>query len=150
MKTLLLNDLTDIELKMLNLATTVRENAYAPYSHYKVGAAVLGIDGVIYTGCNVESADFTLTSHAESVAIDSMVKSACLETKLLLVILESMHSPTFPCGLCRQKISEFTDDSELKIISVNLDSESKISKIYETSLAELLPYSFNSDNFTNP
>jgi cytidine deaminase len=73
-----------------------------------------------------------------------------LGTKLLLVILESMHSPTFPCGLCRQKISEFTDDSELKIISVNLDSESKISKIYETSLAELLPYSFNSDNFTNP
>lgn len=149
MKTLLLNDLTDIELQMLNLATSVRENAYAPYSNYKVGAAVLGIDGEIYTGCNVESADFTLTSHAECVAIDSMVKSACYETKLLLVVLESLHSPTFPCGLCRQKISEFTPDNELKIISVNLDSESKIYKIYETNLTELLPNRFTSDNFLN-
>jgi len=134
---------------MLNLATSVRENAYSPYSNYKVGAAVLGIDGEIYTGCNVESADFTLTSHAECVAIDSMVKSACYETKLLLVVLESLHSPTFPCGLCRQKISEFTPDNELKIISVNLDSESKIYKIYETNLTELLPNRFTSDNFLN-
>ncbi|MCO5252363.1 MAG: cytidine deaminase [Candidatus Kapabacteria bacterium] len=149
MKTLLLNDLTDIELQMLNLATKVRENAYAPYSHYKVGAAILGIDGEIYTGCNVESADFTLTSHAECVAIDSMVKHGCHEIKLLLIVLESLHLPSFPCGLCRQKASEFTEDNDLKIISVNLDSESNISKIYETSLSELLPNRFTSDNFLN-
>lgn len=147
MKTLLLTDLNSIESRMFEQAFEVRKFAYAPYSGYTVGASVLGVDGHIYTGCNIESSDFTLTSHAEAVAIDSMVKSGCLNLTSLLIVLIAKDAPALPCGLCRQKISEFSTDSNIKIIAVNLNNNNSISKIFVTNLDELLPYRFTSKQF---
>ncbi len=132
----------DFEL-LFKLALDSRANAYSPYSNYKVGAALIDDNGNLHTGCNVESADYTLTTHAEMLAIDSMVKSGCLKVRKLLIVLESSNKPATPCGLCRQKMIEFSDE-DLKIISVNIDFKGEIQNIYDFTLGELLPYNFNS------
>ena len=71
--------------KLLELALQVREMAYCPYSGYKVGAALLDTKGNYHTGCNIESSDYTLTTHAEMLAIDNMVKSGFKEISKILI-----------------------------------------------------------------
>ncbi|MDF1514099.1 MAG: cytidine deaminase [Anaerolineae bacterium] len=112
-------------------------NAYAPYSGYAVGAAVLGDDGHIYAGSNVENAVYPLTICAERVAITKAVSEGALHICAIAVITQNAG---FPCGSCRQVIHEFGDD-QVPVFVAQLDGT------YETySLGQLLPHSFSASD----
>ena len=104
--------LTQEEINALvKQAIESRKMAYAPYSKYKVGAAVLGSDGKIYGGCNIENASFGLTNCAERTAIFKMVSEGCMTFRALAVVGASEEpAESGPCGACRQVISEFCED----------------------------------------
>lgn len=112
--------------------------AYAPYSHFPVGAAVLGGSGKIYTGCNVENASFGLCNCAERTAIFTAI-AAGEERIAAVAVFTPTPSPTMPCGACRQVINEFGPGA--LVISV-CDSAERI----ETTLAALLPGAFGPDS----
>ena len=98
--------MADKKEELLAAARQAREKAYAPYSNFRVGAAVLGSGGRIYSGCNVENASFGLTCCAERNAIFAMVAAGETEIREILVIGESEEFLP-PCGACRQVIAEF-------------------------------------------
>jgi cytidine deaminase len=124
-----------IELaELIRAAMTAREHAYAPYSGYKVGAAILGGDSQVYVGCNVENASYGLTICAERAAVCCMVQAGCKSIKLAVVVLQGAGTP---CGACRQVLIEF--GSDFPIYSV--DSASAIST--------LLPNSFGAADLGN-
>ncbi|MCT8161544.1 cytidine deaminase [Pseudoruegeria sp. SHC-113] len=122
-------------MPLLEAAIAVREKAYAPYSNFKVGAAIRGADGKIYTGCNVENVAYPEGTCAEAGAIALMVASG--ETRLTeaLVIADS-PLPVSPCGGCRQKLAEF-GTADVKITMTTLDGNART-----MTLAELLPGAF--------
>ncbi len=124
--------------ELIKGAVDVRSKAYAPYSGYKVGAAVLSFDGSIFCGCNIENASYGLTNCAERTAIFKMVSEGQLKIKAMAII-GSGDTPAFPCGACRQVISEFADgDTEIYV----LYSEDKY-EVYK--LKDLLPHTFKLD-----
>ena len=92
--------------ELLSAARAVRENAYAPYSRFKVGAAVRGASGRIYPGCNVENVAYPEGTCAEAGAIALMIASGETEVTAVAVIADSA-APVPPCGGCRQKLAEF-------------------------------------------
>jgi cytidine deaminase len=145
MKIFKINEISSEDSELVYHALKARQNAYAPYSHYFVGAALLDSNGNLFTGCNIESADYTLTSHAEMVAIDSMVKTGSLKVSTIAIALHSSGNPAMPCGLCRQKLIEFAENKNLKIIAANLNDNDEIDTIYVTTLEELIPFSFGKD-----
>jgi len=110
-----------------------RQNAYVPYSNFKVGAAVLTKNGKIYTGCNVENASYGLCNCAERTAIFKAVSEGEIEFVAIAIIADTAE-PVAPCGACRQVMAEFGID---KIIMCNLHGQQHI-----VTLEELLPYSF--------
>ncbi|SEQ46553.1 cytidine deaminase [Thalassovita taeanensis] len=93
-------------MSLLDAARAVRENAYAPYSNFKVGAAIRGKSGAIYVGCNVENVSYPEGTCAEGGAIAAMVAAGEVELTEVCVIADSPH-PVSPCGGCRQKLAEF-------------------------------------------
>ena len=97
-------------LQLIEAAKKGRKNAYAPYSGFAVGAAVLGTDGKIYTGCNIENASYGLTVCAERTAMFKMVSEGCPRFRALCVIAGEKPSDSSPCGACRQVMSEFAED----------------------------------------
>lgn len=111
--------------------------AYAPYSKFRVGAALLVKSGKIYTGCNIENAAYPATCCAERVAIFSAIASGEKEFIELAVVADSPE-PITPCGICRQVMGEFFE-KETIIHMANMKSN-KMS----LTLQELLPFSFNS------
>lgn len=126
--------------ELIKRAISVAEKAYAPYSQFKVGAAVLAEDGSIYEGCNVENASFGATICAERVAVGSMVAAAHKSIEALAVV--SDKKVIFLCGICRQVIAEFIDDADRKcIICAKSQDEYEI-----YSLNELFPKSFSSSD----
>jgi cytidine deaminase len=102
----LVSDLDPVARKLVSRAMEVRRRAYAPYSNYLVGCAVLDRLGKIHTGCNVENASYSLALCAERVAIFKMVSRGQREFEKL-VLVTSSESPTFPCGACLQVLQEF-------------------------------------------
>ena len=140
MKQIQFSDLTPTQQTLVYKAIEMREFAYAEYSKFKVGAALIDINQNIHTGCNVESADYTLTTHAEMLAIDSMVKSGCTEMMEIAIALSSPSGDSVPCGLCRQKMTEFSINP--MIIGINLLPNNDIKSIVTYSLDELLPFAF--------
>ncbi|MBP2645740.1 MAG: cdd [Firmicutes bacterium] len=92
--------------ELLKAAKLARTKAYAPYSHFFVGAAVRGASGKIYTGCNIENASYGLTNCAERTAIFKAVSEGETQLTALAVIADSPE-PVAPCGACRQVIAEF-------------------------------------------
>lgn len=124
------------EKKLIEAATGVRENAYAPYSNFKVGAAVEADDDNIYIGCNVESASYGLTVCAERVAIWKGISRGEKRFKRIAVVVDT-EELTPPCGVCRQIIWEFCGD--VPVILANLHGKTET-----VMMSELLPRAFDS------
>ena len=124
----------EIVEELVAAARKVRDNAYAPYSNFKVGAAVLAESGRIFVGCNVENASYGLTVCAERNAVFHAVANG--ETDLVTVaIVSDAPNPAPPCGACRQVLVEFAGD-----IPVILENTKRKRRIF--SLMELLPHRF--------
>ncbi len=98
--------------KLIAAAAQAMTNAYAPYSNFKVGAALLTADGKIYTGCNIENISYGATVCAERCAIFKAVSEG-ERSFTKLAIVSSSGEKTFPCGMCRQVIEEFMPDGEI-------------------------------------
>ncbi len=122
---------------LVKAATKVRENAFAPYSKFKVGAAVLTKDGEIFTGCNVESATYGLTVCAERIAIWKAVSENEKEFSHIAVVADT-EKLTPPCGACRQIIWEFCGDIPVTMANLRGDVET-------IQMSELLPKAFDSE-----
>ena len=120
-------------------AETVRVNAYAPYSRFQVGAAILADDGKIYAGCNVENAAYPVGNCAEPSAIAAMLAGGGKRIKRIYVTGPGT-APVTPCGGCRQRIREFADP-DVVIISHGIAGE----PLFAT-LEQLLPHSFGPDH----
>lgn len=118
---------------LIEIAKNASKNAYAPYSGFKVGAALLTKEGKIFSGCNVENASYGLTMCAERVAIFKAVSEGYHNFKKMVIFVDSDILFT-PCGACRQVIAEFSQDIEITIVSKN--------KTLTTNIRELLPYTF--------
>lgn len=128
--------MTDKEL--LLKAIEAREMAYAPYSDHKVGAALVGKSGKVYTGCNVENAAYTPTNCAERTAIFKAVSEGEREFTAIAIVGglgDKLSKMCAPCGVCRQVLAEFCD-KDLHIVMGTPD------KIVVSTLADLLPLSF--------
>ncbi|KAL0484854.1 cytidine deaminase [Acrasis kona] len=119
--------------ELVKLATEMREKAYAPYSKFLVGAAILGMDDKIYTGCNVENQSYGLTICAERTAAVKMVSFGCKEIKAVAV---STDIGTSPCGACRQFLCEFLPQNSNFNIYL---SNSKNGQLLTTTMNGLLP-----------
>jgi cytidine deaminase len=123
--------------RLIEEATRVRENAYAPYSDYKVGAALLTRSGTIYRGCNIENSAYGMTICAERVALGAAV--ACADHDLIAIaIVTDDDPPATPCGACRQVLSEFRKD--LIVIVANLSG-----KMLRFKMTDLIPHPFELD-----
>ncbi|MEW8956400.1 cytidine deaminase [Clostridium sp.] len=122
---------------LIEKAIEVRELAYAPYSKFKVGAAVMMEDNSIYTGCNIENASFGATNCAERTAIFKAVSEGKTNVKAVAVIGD-VNSYTYPCGICRQVIVEFAEGPEIPIIIIKNKNE-----YIKKTLEEILPGSFS-------
>ena len=127
--------MTELEIQnLVNRAIKARENAYCPYSHFAVGAALLCEDGTLYEGCNIENASYGLTNCAERTAVFKAVSEGHTTFKALAVVADT-EGPCAPCGACRQVMAEFKIPL---IIMGNLMGDIKI-----VSMEELLPFSFS-------
>ena len=122
--------------QLIEIAEKERERAYSPYSGYTVGAALLCVDGSIYTGCNIENASYTPTCCAERVAVFKAISEGKKEFDAIAVsggrCGEAAESRCYPCGVCRQVLSEFCE-SDFKVV------------FYDESICDmgdLLPNSF--------
>ena len=124
---------------LIGQAKKARGRAYAPYSKFKVGAAVLASSGRIYTGCNVENASYGLTLCAERAAIVRMVAEGEKDIRAVAVVTDR-EKPASPCGACRQVIAEFSPNAE--IVMANLRGTA-----LTENLSRLLPSRFLKANF---
>ncbi|MDA7917147.1 cytidine deaminase [Akkermansiaceae bacterium] len=123
--------MTDQEL--ITIATEAKNQAYAPYSKFHVGAAILGKSGKVYPGCNVENASYGLTNCAERVAIGVAISSGEKEFEAIAISVKGGGSP---CGACRQVLNEFAPN--LRVIMADEDGQ----LVREVTLNQLLPEAF--------
>lgn len=132
------------QLHLRELAAAAAEHSYSPYSHFRVGAALLLEDGSIVTGCNVENCSYRLTSCAEQAAIARAVSERGPGIRLRAVAVANLNNAaSMPCGACRQTLSEFGDDDVLLLYpGENASPET-------TTLGALLPHAFRME-FLDP
>ena len=123
-------------MTLLDAATAVRETAYAPYSRFKVGAALRTADGQVFTGCNVENIAYPEGTCAEAGAIAAMVAAGRTAIAEILVIADS-PAPVPPCGGCRQKIAEFAAP-DVQVTLCTTDGQRRA-----VTVADLLPGVFS-------
>lgn len=128
--------MTDRELVIL--AKEAMENAYAPYSHFKVGAALLAKDGRVFQGCNIENASYGATNCAERTAIFKAVSEGVREFEAIAIVASSGDYAS-PCGICRQVLFEFLPEGK-----VILDSDEK--GMVTFTVRELLPLGFRGED----
>ncbi|SFZ84328.1 cytidine deaminase [Devosia enhydra] len=133
--------LTDMDARLFAAAEAIRQKAYAPYSNFAVGAAILADDGQIYAGCNIENAAYPQGNCAETSAIAAMIAGGARRIARIYVTGPGAM-PVTPCGGCRQRIREFADP-ETVIISHGVEGDP-----LALSLGELLPHSFGPDFLT--
>ena len=127
---------------LMEAAVTARQYAYSPYSGYRVGAALLGRSGRIYTGCNVENAGYTPTNCAERTAVFKAVSEGEREFAAIAVVGGSgddIDPACTPCGVCRQVLAEFCDPTMPVILG-------EPNSLRVMTLEELLPFAFTSKN----
>jgi cytidine deaminase len=122
------------ETDLLSAAHEALLNAYAPYSRFRVGCALEGESGTVYTGCNVENASYGLTNCAERVAIGSAVAAGERRFRRLVIVSDS-PTPASPCGACREVMREFGP-------GLMVESHGRVGGVKKWTMAELLPGSF--------
>lgn len=123
--------------ELIAAAREARGRAYAPYSHFAVGAAVRGASGKIYTGANVENASYGASMCAERCAVFAAVNAGERE-------LEAIAVTATPCGMCRQVLREFADPKTLKVFVARTEED-----VREFTLADLLPESFGPESLAD-
>ncbi len=121
--------------QLIAMAMQARENAFAPYSNFKVGAALLAANGKVYTGCNVENASYGLTVCAERVALWKAISEGEREFTRMAVVTQS-DRPASPCGACRQLLWEFCGDIDIILANTRGARESR-------RVRELFPLPFD-------
>lgn len=131
--------------ELIDIALEARQMAYTPYSHHKVGAALLTKDGRVYRGCNIESASYTPSNCAERTAFFKAVSEGEREFEAIAIVGGFEDSPVLrlcaPCGVCRQVMMEFCDPKTFEIILCDEKDE-----LHTYKLEELLPLGFGPVN----
>lgn len=126
---------------LVKLAVSSLKKAYAPYSKFRVGAAVLTKSGKIFTGVNIENASYGATVCAERVAIFKAVSEG--ETEIVeIAVASETDNPAAPCGICRQVMAEFASNAKIYLVG-------RKGKIFETTLKEILPFAFTKEELDN-
>ena len=128
-------DLDPAGTALVEAARAARRHAHAPFSHFQVGAALLGTDGRVFIGCNIENATYGLTVCAERVAVFKAVSEGCRSFTRIAVVADTDEA-TPPCGACRQILWEFGGD--LEVILANLTDTKAV-----YHMRDLLPYPFD-------
>ena len=123
--------------RLLDAAERALRNAHEPYSHYRVGAAVLADGGKIFSGCNVENASYGLTMCAERVAVGAAVAAGNKNIRAVVVVSDGPEMP-WPCGACRQVLVEFAKDDTPVLVAIR----GHLRAAELTTLGELLPHAF--------
>lgn len=127
--------------ELIRLAVEARTRAYAPYSHFQVGAALLAADGTVYQGCNIENAAYTPSNCAERTAFFKAVSESCQRFRAIAIVGGPEGGSlqlTAPCGVCRQVMMEFCDPETFRILMADERGQQK-----EYLLKELMPESFS-------
>jgi cytidine deaminase len=127
--------------QLIQAAKEGRQHAYAPFSHFQVGAAVLTENQQIFSGCNIENASFGLTNCAERTAIFKAISEGHKKI-IAMAIIADTKGPVSPCGACRQVMSEFCDQDTI-IYLTNLHGNTE-----EWTMAQLLPGAFQGSDIT--
>ncbi len=127
--------------ELIKEAKKARERAYAPYSKFKVGAAILTKSRKIFTGVNIENSSYGASVCAERVAVFNAINSGDPEIVEIAVVTDKKE-PAMPCGICRQVLKEFSKN--LKIYAANLEG-----RVIETTLDEILPMAFTKKDLKN-
>lgn len=131
--------MTNSKTRLFNEAKTTRENSYSPYSKFKVGASILTNKDNIYSGCNVENASYSVCTCAEENAISTMVANGETTIKELLVITDT-ETGSAPCGACRQRILEFSNNDTI----IHIANTQEITK--SIKMTDLIPHSFSKED----
>ena len=137
----------NIQEKLVRAALHARKSSYAPYSNYRVGAAILTEDGSIFEGCNIENATYGATNCAERTAAFKAVSEGHRNFKMIAIAGGPDQYETdfpdlaYPCGICRQVLREFSDPKELIVIVVRSGTDVAVH-----TLEDLLPNSFGPDH----
>ncbi len=130
---------------LIEKAFQVRKKAYSPYSHFKVGAALLCKNGNVYEGCNIENGAFSPTICAERVAFVEAIKNGEREFEAVAIVTGPKDANVYemgsPCGVCRQFMSEFCND-DFKIIMTKIKSNGELIDSKEFTMDEILPKRF--------
>lgn len=130
--------------KLISLAIQAMERAYAPYSGFRVGAALLASDGTVYQGCNIENAAYTPTNCAERTAFFKAVSEGARQFEAICIVggqNGELTDYTAPCGVCRQVMMEFCRPDTFRVILAKSETD------YQTFLLkELLPMGFGPEN----
>ncbi len=149
--------MTDFEL--VKMALEARTMAYTPYSHHKVGAALLCSDGTVFKGCNIENAGYTPTNCAERTAIFKAVSEGYKEFEAIAVVggMDNLKDLPLcaPCGVCRQVLNEFCKPEEFRVVLASVNNVDDLENlgsddvvITEKKLIEILPLGFGPNNLT--
>ena len=129
--------------ELIQTALDARKNAYAPYSHYQVGAALLSSDGTIYSGCNIENASYGATNCAERTAFFSAVSEGKRDFLAIAITGglegEEISDYVVPCGICRQIMQEFCGDDFQVIVAKSTEN------FRQYPFSEILPFGFDGD-----
>lgn len=135
----------EMKEELIRAALAAREKSYSPYSHYRVGSALLTEDGEIITGCNVENASYGAACCAERTAVFKAISQGKRHFSAIAIAggLEGKEPEdyAYPCGICRQVLNEFAGNDSFKVIVAKSVSDYK-----EYALSELLPYSFGGES----
>lgn len=122
--------------RLVAAAVAAKASAYAPYSNFRVGAAIETEDGRVFTGCNVENASYGLTMCAERVAVGAAVAAGATRF-VRIVVATDVDPPSPPCGACRQVLYEFGTEAAVESVGPNWNRQWRLS--------ELLPAAFDKD-----
>ena len=130
--------------ELIREAIAARKRSYSPYSHFQVGAALLGRSGKVYTGCNIENAAYTPTNCAERTAFFKAISEGETEVEMIAIVGGPAKSARTdycpPCGVCRQVMAEFCDPKAFRVLMARTETDYR-----ECSLEEVLPFGFTKE-----